>query len=41
MNMAIISRKVMRTPVFNFFEETKNIEIGGVINNVIKDIDDF
>ncbi len=27
--------------VFNFFEETKNIEIGGAINNVIKDIDDW
>ncbi len=36
----MVSQKNKDT-VFNFFEDPKNLEIGGAINNIIKDKDDW
>jgi hypothetical protein len=36
----MVSQKSKDT-VFNFFEDAKNLELGGIINNVVKDGDDW
>src|SRR5688500_15188704 len=36
----MVSQKSKDT-VFNFFEDAKNLEIGGVISNIVKDMDDW
>ena len=36
----MVSHKSKDT-VFNFFEDAKNLEIGGAISNIVKDIDDW
>ncbi len=36
----MVSQKSKDT-VFNFFEDAKNLEIGGAISNIIKDMDDW
>ncbi|MDF0682399.1 MAG: hypothetical protein P0116_15690 [Candidatus Nitrosocosmicus sp.] len=36
----MVSQKSKDT-VFDFFEDTKNLEIGGAISNIVKDIDDW
>ena len=36
----MVSQKSKDT-VFNFFEDAKNLEIGGAISNIVKDMDDW